>query len=75
MNVELKVNTSRLHNGSGFVFFPGDCPFESEPSPTSADACREVTSCTAGHQEVDMCSTRGGSQGMYITFTPAKKIE
>ena len=30
-------------NGSAFVFC--DCPFESEPSPTSADACGEVTGC------------------------------
>ena len=33
------------HNGSAFVFCPGDCPFESEPSPTSAHACGEVTGC------------------------------
>ena len=26
-----------------FVFSPGDYPFESEPSLTSADACGEVT--------------------------------
>ena len=29
----------------------------------------EVTGCDAGCQEVGTCSTRGGSQGMYITFT------
>ena len=40
------------------VFCPGDCPFESDPSPTSADACGEVTGCNAGHQEVGRCSTR-----------------
>ena len=57
-----------------FVFCLGDCSFESEPSSTFADVCGEVTSCTAGCQEVGMCGTRGGSQGMYITFTSAKKV-
>ena len=33
----------------------------------------EVTACDTGHQEVGTCSTSGGSQGMYITFTTAKK--
>ena len=33
------------HNGSVFVFCPVDCPFESEPSPTSAHECGEVTGC------------------------------
>ena len=47
---------------------------KSEPSPTSADACEEATGYDAGHQEVSMCSTRGGSQGMYITFASAKKV-
>ena len=28
----------------------------------------------AGRQEVGKCSTRGGSQGMYITFTSAMRI-
>ena len=28
-----------------FLFCPGDCPFESKPSPTSAHACGEVTNC------------------------------
>ena len=28
-----------------FVFCLGDCPFKSEPSPTSAPACGKVTSC------------------------------
>ena len=50
----------------------GDCLFKSEPSPTSADACGEVTSCNAGYKEVGRCSTKGGSSGMYITFTSAK---
>ena len=48
--------------------------FESEPTTTSADACGEVTGCNAGHQEVGRCSTRGGSQGMYITFASAKQV-
>ena len=33
----------------------------------------KVTGCNAGCQEVSGCSTRGGSQGIYITFTSAKK--
>ena len=32
----------RSHNGRAFIFCPGDCLFESEPSPTSADACGKV---------------------------------
>ena len=51
----------------------GDYLFESEPSPTSANACGEVTGSTAAHQEVGMCSTRGDSWGIYITFASAKK--
>ena len=35
----------RWHNGSAYVVCPGDCPFKSKPSFTSADACREVTGC------------------------------
>ena len=64
----------RWPNASTFVFCPGDCPFKCKPSPTSADACGEVTGCDASHQKVGMCSSKGGSQGMYITFTPAKKL-
>ena len=66
-----------LHNGSWFVFCAGDCPFVCEPSPTSADAGGEATGCNAGCQEVSRCSTRGGSQGMYITFASSKmnKVE
>ena len=37
------IQPGRWHNGSAFVYCPGDCLFESEPSPTSAHACREVT--------------------------------
>ena len=40
----------------------------SQSTPTSADACGEVTSCHAGHQEVCRCSTRGWFQGMNICF-------
>ena len=36
----------RWHNGSAFVFCSCGCTFESEPSPTSAHACGEVTGCT-----------------------------
>ena len=57
---------------SAFIFCVGDCPFDPEQIPTYADACREVTGCCAGHQEVGMCSTRCGSWGMYIILTSAK---
>ena len=60
------------HHGSAFAFYVGDCPFKSKPTPTSADACREVIGCNAGCQEVGKCSTRGGSQKRHITFTSAK---
>ena len=36
---------SSWHNGSAFVFCSCRCTFESEPSPTSAHACGEVTGC------------------------------
>ena len=39
------------HNGSAFIFCPGDCLFESEPSPTSVDACEEVTGRDSSNQE------------------------
>ena len=35
----------RWHNGSAFVFCLCDRTFETEPSPTSAHACGEVTGC------------------------------
>ena len=44
----------RWHNGRAFVFHSGDCPFESVPSLTSADACGEVTGCNAVALEVDL---------------------
>ena len=67
----------RWHNGGAFVFCAGDCLFKSEPTPTSADACWELTGCDADHQDFSRCSTRGGSQQMYITFasTKANKAE
>ena len=68
-------NWESLSWHSALVFSLGDCPLESEPSPTSAGAYGEVTGCDAGGQEVGMCSTRGGSQGMYIRFTSANKTE
>ena len=55
-----------------FVFCLGDYLFKSKPGPTSADACGEVTSCNASHQEVSMCSTGGGFQAMCITFASVK---
>ena len=60
------------HNGSTFVFCVGDCPFEFEPTSTSADVSGEVTGCDTSCQEVSRCSTRGISQRMYITFASAK---
>ena len=33
------IQPGQWYNGNTFVFCPGDCPFESEPSSTSADAC------------------------------------
>ena len=62
----------RWRNGGAFVFCAGDCPFKSEPTHTSADACEKVTGCDASYQEVGRCRTRGGSQRMYIAFTSAK---
>ena len=40
------VKPGRWHNGSAFIICLCDCPFEYKPSPTSAHACGEVTSCT-----------------------------
>ena len=39
------LKPGRWHNGSAFVFCSCGCTFESEPSPTSAHACGEVTGC------------------------------
>ena len=63
----------RWPNGSAFFFYLGDCPFESDPSPYSADASGEVTGSAVSCQEVSRCSTIGGSLGMYIIFAPTKK--
>ena len=49
---ESKVKLGRLYNGSTFVFSSGDCPFDPEPTPTSADACGKVTDHVVGCQEV-----------------------
>ena len=58
------------HNGSTLIFCAGDCLFDPEPIPTSAE-----TSMWGSNrpQEVCRCSTRGGSLGMYITFASAKQ--
>ena len=45
--LERKRQPCHWHIGSAFIFCPGNCPFKSEPTPTSTDACGEVTSCTA----------------------------
>ena len=45
MDINIKDLLGPWHIGSAFVFCPGDCLFESKPSPTSANACGEVTSC------------------------------
>ena len=34
-----QLQQGRWHNGSAFVFCTGDCPFESESTPTSAGTC------------------------------------
>ena len=41
--------------------------------PLLKHACREVTDCHCGHQEVSRCSDRGVYQGMYITSTSTKQ--
>ena len=40
-----QLKPGRWHNGSAFVFCSCSCTFKSEPSPTSAHACGEVTGC------------------------------
>ena len=40
--------------------------------PSLADASGKVMSCDASCQEVGRCSTRIGSQGIYITFASTK---
>ena len=42
-------------------FAPIDCPFDPEPTPPSADACREVNGDHADCQVVSTCSTTDGS--------------
>ena len=48
-NKVLILRPGRWHNGSAFVFCLSDWRFESKPSPSSADACEEVTSCAVSH--------------------------
>ena len=43
--LKILLQPGRWHNGSAFVFCSCGCTFESEPSPTSAHACGEVTGC------------------------------
>ena len=45
LTVGLPVEPGRWHNGSTFVFCLCSCTFKSEPSPTYAHACGEVTGC------------------------------
>ena len=66
----VQIFPGRGHNGSAFVFCACDCLFESEPIPTSADACGEVTGCDASCQEVNRCSTRGNVH--YICLCKSK---
>ena len=56
------VEPGRWHNGSAFVFCSCGCTFETEPSPTSAHACGEVT-----RGEVNLGE-------WYITFASAKIV-
>ena len=45
VNKSLWLEPGRWHNGSAFVFCSCDRTFETEPSPTSAHACGELTGC------------------------------
>ena len=58
-------------------FCPGDCPFKSKPSPTSAHACAEVTGCSPTTKrlacvapEVDL-----GECTLHLPPQKAKKVE
>ena len=55
------ISLCRWHIGSAFIFCSGDCPFKSEPSPSSAYARGQVAGCATGYLEVGTCSTKGGS--------------
>ena len=66
------VLSSNRGKNMWLVFCAGDCPFDPKPIISPADACGEGTGCHTCHQEVGRCSTRGASQGMYITFASAK---
>ena len=71
-------NIIQLHVGD-FFFGKGYVSFLSDFEPF--DSCLSAikflmhvgTGCDASHQEVGRCSTRGESQGMYITLISAKK--
>ena len=47
IKIESRKKPGRWHNGSMFVFCLCDCTFKTEPSPTSAHACGEVTDYAA----------------------------
>ena len=63
--IHLNLTIKRPEQSCSIIRYP-------EPIFTSAHARGEMTGCRAGCQEVDRCSTRGGSQGLYTTFASTK---
>ena len=56
------------HNGSAVVFCPGDCPFESKPSPTSVHACGEMTGCILATKRLAHVAPEVNLRECNITF-------
>ena len=55
------------------VFCPGDCPFKSEPSPTYAHACGEVTSCAPAAKR-SACVAPEVDLGECTLHSPPQKV-
>ena len=56
-----------------FVFYPGNCSFESESSPTSAHACGEVTGCVLAAKK-SACVAPEVDLGECTLHSPLQKV-
>ena len=69
------VVPGRWHNGSAFVFCSCGCTFESEPSPTSAHACGEVTGCAPAVKRLASVAPEVNLGECTLHSPPQKKSE
>ena len=76
-NVQLYIHFSDffnyIHVFQVVIKCPGDCPFESEPSPTTTDACGEVTGCASAAKR--LCVAPEADLGESALHLPPQKSE